>query len=181
MTVASKTDNEYFLKETLNHNLPLFFGSKMDKSAFPPRFIKRIISSCTGVFANEKESEYIRTSMKTENLKELFKTIPKLDFIIITKGKLGSYAMVREGEQIEEYSVPIVPAKKFVDAVGSGDAYIAGFLYGYLEKKTVKECMQYGATLASFVIEGMGATTTAPSISNLENRYQISFLQGDIK
>jgi adenosine kinase len=119
--------------------------------------------------------------MKTENLKELFKTIPKLDFIIITKGKLGSYAMVREGEQIEEYSVPIVPAKKFVDAVGSGDAYIAGFLYGYLEKKTVKECMQYGATLASFVIEGMGATTTAPSISNLENRYQISFLQGDIK
>ena len=177
MTVASKIDNEEFLKRAIEANLPLILGMKMDQNAFPKEFLKSVIASCTGVFANETEAEYIKEAMQITDLLQLFQMLPKLQFMVVTKGKDGSQSFYRDKKLIIDHSSPIVPAKKFVDAVGSGDAYISGFLYGWLEKRPVPECMHYGATLASYVIEGMGATTTAPTLMLLQDRFTKTYIK----
>jgi len=171
MTVAARIDNEEFLKKTISANLPLFLGMKMDQDAFPKVFLKSVLMECTGVFANTTEADYIIDVMGLSDLAAMFPLLPKLNFIVITNGKQGSHALYRSGLEIMTHDSPIVPAKKFVDAVGSGDAYISGYLYGWLEKKSIQECMHYGSTLASFVIEGMGATTTAPTLDLLQERF----------
>jgi nucleoside kinase len=171
MTVASRIDNEEFLKKSVSAKLPLFLGMKMDQDAFPKVFLKSILKECTGVFANTTEADYIKDTMGVSDVSAMFTLLPKLSFIAITNGKQGSRALYREGNMILSHDSPIVPARKFVDAVGSGDAYISGFLYGWLEKKPIQECMHYGSTLASFVIEGMGATTTAPTLDLLQERF----------
>ena len=41
--------------------------------------------------------------------------------------------------------------------MGAGDSYIAGFLKGILEEKTVPECMRMGAENASITLGYFGA------------------------
>ena len=60
----------------------------------------------------------------------------------------------------------------FVDAVGAGDGFVAGFLYGMSRKKPLPVCAQYGSTLASFVIECDGSTTNLPDEEALLARNQ---------
>ncbi|PKL00248.1 MAG: kinase [Tenericutes bacterium HGW-Tenericutes-1] len=179
MTVASKIDNVEFLKRTMEAKLPLFLGMKFDKNAFPSRFLNKVVRNATGIFANEIESDYILSVMKQNTIEDLFKTNPLLDFYIITKGKQGSLGYFRHNKEVHIQNAPIVPAKQFVDAVGSGDAYIAGFIYGYLGGQSILDSMRIGATLASFVIEGMGATSNAPNIESLNARYHATFFEGD--
>jgi sugar/nucleoside kinase (ribokinase family) len=44
-----------------------------------------------------------------------------------------------------------------VDTTGAGDAYTAGFLYGYTQKKSLEECAKLGTFCATQVIQQIGA------------------------
>lgn len=44
-----------------------------------------------------------------------------------------------------------------IDNMGAGDSYIAGFLIGILEGKSISECMQKGALSSSETIGYYGA------------------------
>ncbi len=90
----------------------------------------------------------------TQQLREQMKAIhargPKL--VITTLGDKGS--IVYDGEQYRTFG--IVPCN-VVDTMGAGDSYIAGFLKGILEGKTVEECMKAGAANSSVTLEYNGA------------------------
>lgn len=90
----------------------------------------------------------------TQQLREQMKAIhargPKL--VITTLGDKGS--VVYDGEQYRTFG--IVPCN-VVDTMGAGDSYIAGFLKGILEGKTVEECMKAGAANSSVTLEYNGA------------------------
>jgi len=68
----------------------------------------------------------------------------------------------RDGSVIEGYEVPepikvgIAQPDNIADPTGAGDAYRAGFLYGYLRQWELLRCGQLGATLASFIVERRG-------------------------
>jgi sugar/nucleoside kinase (ribokinase family) len=49
------------------------------------------------------------------------------------------------------------PVKKVVDATGAGDAYSAGFLYGWTHDRPLAECADLGARCATAVIQQVGA------------------------
>ncbi len=68
---------------------------------------------------------------------------------VATFGEEGSLAYDKDGYHVGH----IVPAKKVVNTVGAGDSFIAGFLYGILNDRTVEECLQKGAQVASSVVE----------------------------
>lgn len=80
--------------------------------------------------------------------------------LITTLGEQGS---VIEGNRVPE-PITIAAAKpsQVVDPTGAGDAYRAGFLYGYLRQWDLRVCGQLGATLASFIIEQHGTQHTIP-------------------
>jgi len=59
-----------------------------------------------------------------------------------------------------------------VDTTGAGDAFAAGFLYGLLGEKELRECGLLGGIVARFVITKLGAREGLPTLSELAQRYQ---------
>ncbi|XFA99067.1 carbohydrate kinase family protein [Candidatus Izemoplasma sp. B36] len=171
MTVASLNDNKEFLNKVKKHNLPLFLGMKMDSDAFPKSFLKECLDHVEVLFTNKSEAKCIAEIYDLEDYKELINVLPKVKTIVITLGEKGSCALYKKDNEIKYVEVPIINIEKVVDTVGSGDAFIAGYIYGYLNNKTIKESMEYGATLASFVIQGLGSTTNSPNKEELIERY----------
>lgn len=85
------------------------------------------------------------------------------DVVVVKRGEKGCYVL-SEGESFE------VPAFKVdvVDTTGAGDAFNAGFLYGYLSGKDLKECAKLGNYVASLCIQKVGAKTY---LKYLDKRY----------
>ncbi len=47
----------------------------------------------------------------------------------------------------------------FVDGTGSGDAFVAGYIYGLLHQKSEQECLRLGSALGASCVRVTGATT----------------------
>ena len=71
----------------------------------------------------------------------------------VTRSEKGS--VIVQGDTRVEQSATRV--EKVVDSTGAGDAYSAGFLYGWVNKKSFSECAQYGTYCATKVIQQLGA------------------------
>lgn len=90
------------------------------------------------------------------------------EIIIKTMGAQGSVVYVKEAGSVREYHVPITsPATQEIQAIGAGDAYVAGFLYGMSQGCDPVTCAQYGSTVSSFIIEDDGSTTNAPTLQQM--------------
>lgn len=59
------------------------------------------------------------------------------------------------------YNVPAV------DATGTGDAFVAGFLYGLLREAPPERCLQWGTALGASCVRHLGATTGVFTASEL--------------
>ncbi|MEM2878099.1 MAG: adenosine kinase [Candidatus Hadarchaeales archaeon] len=104
------------------------------------------------LFGNEMEISAL-TGMGAENgAKKLARRIP---IICLKMGERGS--KIFSGGRI--ISVPPHPAS-VRDPTGAGDYYAAGFIFGMIRGKTVEECGEMGAKLASMAIENLCATLT---------------------
>ncbi|MFA9462754.1 MAG: carbohydrate kinase family protein [Velocimicrobium sp.] len=170
ITVASKPDNRYFLDQCKKYNVPVVFGMKDDFDAFPVEFLKRILTESSIIFMNEVERGIIEKLFGCDSITKLFE-IGKAKVIVTTLGKDGSVCHERlESGKIKEHQIGICNIENMVDATGAGDAYIAGFLYGYLEERPLRECCCLGAALSSFVLQGIGCCTNIPSIEELEEK-----------
>lgn len=74
------------------------------------------------------------------------------NLFVITRSDKGS-VIVHGNEQVEQ---PATPVDKVVDSTGAGDAYSAGFLFGWANDRLLSECAQYGTYCATKVIQQMG-------------------------
>lgn len=52
---------------------------------------------------------------------------------------------------------------KVVDTTGAGDAFNAGFIYGYLMGRSLEDCARFGNYIASLCIQHVGARSGLPS------------------
>jgi adenosine kinase len=116
------------------------------------------------------EYEYSLLSEKTGlDAHEIETTVP---LVIVTHGKDGS---VFSGTSLTTpIQLHIAKTSHIVDPTGAGDAYRAGFLYGYLRKWDVTKCGQLGSVLASIIIEQYG-TQYRFALSDVEQRYTASY------
>lgn len=51
----------------------------------------------------------------------------------------------------------IVPCEKLIDSMGAGDSYIAGFLKGIIDGKSIENAMELGASNATETLKYFGA------------------------
>ncbi|MDO5690622.1 MAG: PfkB family carbohydrate kinase [Tissierellia bacterium] len=171
LTVGAEPDNAEFLYRCKCNHVPLVFGMKTDTEAFPKALLTEVLQYAEIVFMNESEETDIIETLELDSITDLFK-IGNANILVVTKGNVGSTFWQKTTEGITSGDVGIVKAKRVLDTTGSGDAYMSGFLYGYLNQFSVADSCLLGSTTASFVIEEMGCTTNAPTLEALLNRYK---------
>ena len=116
-----------------------------------PHFLNLVKSKLDITFANEQE---ITSLIEAKNFSEVIDFSKQLNkLIIITRGEKGAVAI--NGEEIFESNVK--KDLKIVDLTGAGDLFAAGFLHGYINKLTTKECLEKGTEMSSRVIQQIGA------------------------
>jgi len=102
-------------------------------------------------FANEQEIKSLIDAKTFEDVIEFGKQLGKL--LIITRGEKGSVA-IRNQEIVECQSKPNL---KIVDLTGAGDLFAAGFLHGFINNISIKECLEKGTEMSSMIIQKVGA------------------------
>jgi adenosine kinase len=125
------------------------------------------IAAAEVLFVNDYELGLVCKKLNTtpEALKQ------QVPILVTTLGRDGS---VIEGSKLNEPIKIGVAQVDLVDPTGAGDAYRAGFMYGYLRGWELNQCGHLGATLASFVIEGHG-TQQSFTKEAVAKRYKDNF------
>jgi len=102
-------------------------------------------------FANEQE---IISLIEAKNFNEVINFSKQLNkLIVITRGEKGAIAV--EGNNITE--IDAEKNLKIVDLTGAGDLFAAGFLHGYNNNLSTKDCLKKGSEMSSKVIQQIGA------------------------
>ena len=116
-----------------------------------PHFLNLVKNKLDITFANEQE---ITSLIEAKNFQEVInfsKQINKL--VIVTRGEKGAVAV--KGDEVVECDVH--KNLKIIDLTGAGDLFAAGFLHGYINRLTTKECLEKGTEMSSRVIQQIGA------------------------
>lgn len=71
----------------------------------------------------------------------------------ITRSAKGS--VIRQGDETIVQAATAVD--KVIDTTGAGDAYCAGFLYGWVNQRALATCARFGTECATRVIQQLGA------------------------
>ena len=116
-----------------------------------PHFLNLVKNKLDITFANEQE---IISLIQAKNFDEVIKFSKQLNkLIVITRGKKGAVAV--NGNEVIESGIQ--KNLKIVDLTGAGDLFAAGFLHGYINKLSTKECLKKGTEMSSRVIQQIGA------------------------
>lgn len=171
ITVASREDNKEFFRKCKENKVPVVFGMKDDFDAFPEDFLKELLTGSKIIFTNEVERQIIEDIYGFQDIQELF-DIGEADIIVTTMGKDGSICYERTADGIISNQIGICPVETVSDATGSGDSYMAGFLYGYLHGMKSQECCRLGSVLSWFVLQAEGCCTNLPTEKQLLDKYK---------
>ncbi len=115
------------------------------------------------VFANEDEAKAL---CDTEDADKQLEYLSKFcDVAVVKLGKDG--AIIKRGNEIETVDAEIVDA---IDTTGAGDLWQAGFLYGYLNDKSLAETGAIASMLGAAVVQVMGATIPEKAWEEIKER-----------
>ena len=116
-----------------------------------PDFLNLVKNKLDITFANEQE---ITSLIEAKNFTEVINFSKQLNkLVIVTRGEKG--AVVIKGDEVVENSA--LKNLNIVDLTGAGDLFAAGFLHGYINKFSIRECLSKGTEMSSKVIQQIGA------------------------
>jgi len=165
LTVGSLEDNEAFLEACKSHGVPLVFGMKGDARAFPKEFLQKVLSEAELIFVNEEEARMMEEQLGW-SIDEIVQR-QKARAVITTMGGAGSVCRYLRDGKAERITVPSIPAVGEVDTAGAGDAYLSGFVYGYLRGFDWETCCLAGTVEAWMVLQKEGCCTNLPGEKRL--------------
>ena len=103
------------------------------------------------IFANEQEILSLIDSNSFNEVISFSKEIKKT--IVITRGGKGAISI--SGNEITECLAK--PNLKIIDLTGAGDLFAAGYLHGYINNLSPKDCLLKGTELSAQIIQKIGA------------------------
>jgi sugar/nucleoside kinase (ribokinase family) len=114
-------------------------------------FLNLVKNKLDITFANEQE---ITSLIDAKNFREVINFSKQLDrLIVVTRGDKGAIAI--KGQTVIE--AEIKKNLKIVDLTGAGDLFAAGFLHKYINKFSIKNCLEKGTEMSARVIQQIGA------------------------
>ena len=88
--------------------------------------------------------------------------------VIVTHGKNGASVATKDEFLYE----PIINTYQLVDSNGAGDAFFAGFLYGYIKRESVQTCLAYGTIAGGVTVSSKELVSPLLSEDYLLKKYQ---------
>jgi sugar/nucleoside kinase (ribokinase family) len=114
-------------------------------------FLEAVENDVNIVIADEDE---INELMQTDDFEQTISAVRAIDCLFaMTRSAKGS-VIVHDDEQVVQAANTV---SKVVDTTGAGDAYCAGFLYGWINGDSLAESARLGTYCATRVIQQVGA------------------------
>lgn len=126
--------------------------------------IQSILERCEILLINQSEIETLMGRDYPKAVDRILKLGCKI--ILVTLAGAGCFIATKE----KKIKVPVMKTK-VIDTTGAGDAFAAGFLYGYLNQYNLEKSAIMGNILASCCVEKMGARTNCPTEKRLLSLY----------
>lgn len=73
--------------------------------------------------------------------------------ICLTLGSKGVKLSQKDKEVIQ---LPAIKIEKIMDATGAGDAFWSGFLFAFIQEKSIEECLEIALQLAALKLQNVG-------------------------
>lgn len=158
-------------EECLKHKIRLVYDPGQQVSNVSAEDLRAGVEAAEVVIVNEYELSLLikKTGWSKEEL------VAKVPVLVSTHGVEGS---IINGSKVKQpVTINSVKPKHIADPTGAGDAYRAGFLYGYLRQWKLEDCGQLGSVVASFALEQHGpqAKLTKEAVAD---RYRETFNEG---
>lgn len=158
ITYAVELARKYNRKVSLSLSDPFCVNRHRDT------FMDLIKKGVDILFCNEEEIKALFNTEDAELAFEKCKTLCEL--CVITRGADGAVAI--NGEK--RFEIPAEPIDKVVDTTGAGDSFAAGFLTGYSQNRSIKDCIKMGAVSAAEMISHYGARPVADLIQLIKEK-----------
>lgn len=114
---------------------------------------KHILRNVDIFFANEME---LRQITKRHDIIDAVQSLLQIgpQTVVIMQGSRGAWIF----QKSSQIYIPAIHALPVVDCVGAGDAFVAGFLVGFLEGQSLHTSGLMGAACSAYIISGFGLT-----------------------
>ena len=144
--------NNTFIKAlSLKNKSAMTLSDKFCVDRHKDSFLNLVKNDLDITFSNEQEILSLINARSFEDVINFAKEQKKL--IVITRSDKGSIAI--NGTEVFECNSQ--KNLKIVDLTGAGDLFAAGFLHGYINKKSIQESLEKGTEMASKIIQIIGA------------------------
>jgi sugar/nucleoside kinase (ribokinase family) len=157
----------YFLQELLQASFPKIlkqarrmglttsFDPNSDPSQKWEDDIWKVFAETDVLFMNEPEALQLT---RRENIHQALKYLGKFTPCVVIKLGAKGAAAIKDGE------ITSAPGFKVeaIDTTGAGDSFDAGFIAGYVEGKTIDECLRIGNACGALSTLKAGGTAAQP-------------------
>lgn len=112
------------------------------------------------------ETELLCLMKEKDMDKAMKKAVTMAKLCVVKNGAKGALCMTREGELLTFPPMEVVVK----DTVGAGDTFDAGFLYGWLNGKTLEECGRIGTICSAGNVTRSGGIAGQPRLEEVLKR-----------
>lgn len=153
-------NTQFELLDELDSKIKISFDPGMLYVNKGKEFMDKLIFYTDILLINE--TELLLATGETEFKKAVEQVAPKVEILVVKRSTKGSFIK----KQDEEYNIKIFEVNA-VDTTGAGDAYNAGFLYGYINDYSLEESGIIGSYIAAQSTTQTGATEAIPYIKDI--------------
>jgi 5-dehydro-2-deoxygluconokinase len=129
---------------------------------------RSVLPSCDLVVGTEEE---IRIAGGSTETREALRSIRELSgaTLVLKVGAMGAIVFPAEipADLEDGVRVPGFPVEVF-NSVGAGDAFMSGFLSGWLREEPLEECLRLGNACGAIVVSRHGCSPAMPTREELE-------------
>lgn len=161
--LLKRLQGEYpgLLQKAKAHGVTVSLDTNWDPDEKWDGGIKEILPYIDVFLPNENELMLITG---IDNVKDALKYAGEhVPLIVVKCGGEGAYAY-QNGNIIKCDAMKVEVA----DTVGAGDSFNGGFIYGYLSKLPIEECLKVGTICGSLNVSQPGGTAGQPNLASLK-------------